>query len=368
MDNTHRFSLTQSESSFSMDSPNTNHSDNHVSSADEVEQATPDIDTTPAKKPTKKRRNILPGSPAAKKRKMDKEGDEDELHFGTLIPFKNHDEGLKSFSYNVRTFTTEPAPRHFVEALETVMKDETLTPRQTDPLGIVEAWKKYDEVRPLIFTKKAVLTAQESRLKDQVDKRFITYMQVLRCTHVVNIPVRVFCWLACKNGCPSAFKDFNDRTFRQANMDAILDMLEGKPDAETWNNIHNTSMHLMLKFEEEELRKYISPEMSAENFALLTPKEIGALLEQWFQSLDTPDLESKKELEGCLIPKAGQHRCGGIPRFVHKLRKNPAQWQSVLGSHLSINFWLKEEQPVANYLSGVSNRLSAHEFTRIIIN
>ena len=63
---------------------------------------------------------------------MDKDGDEDELHFGTLIPFKNHDEGLKSFSYNVRTFTTEPAPRHFVEALETVMKDETLTPdRQT---------------------------------------------------------------------------------------------------------------------------------------------------------------------------------------------------------------------------------------------
>ena len=69
------------------------------------------------------------------------------------------------------------------------MKDKTLTPRQTDPLGIVEAWKKYDEVRLLIFTKKAVLTAQESRLKDQVDKRFITYMQVLRCTHVVNIPV-----------------------------------------------------------------------------------------------------------------------------------------------------------------------------------
>ena len=60
------------------------------------------------------------------------------------------------------------------------------------------------------------------------------------------------------------------------------------------------------------------------------------------------------DLEGCLIPKAGQHRCGGIPRFVHKNRKNPAEWQAVLGSQLSLNFWLKEEQPVAFYLSGVS--------------
>ena len=66
-------------------------------------------------------------------------------------------------------------------------------------------------------------------------------------------------------------------------------------------------------------------------------------------------MESKTELEGCLIPKAGQHRCGGIPWFVRKLKKNPAQWQSVLGSHLSLNFWLKEEQPVAFYLSGVSS-------------
>ena len=82
-------------------------------------------------------------------------------------------------------------------------------------------------------------------------------------------------------------------------MDAILDMLEGKPNTKTWNKIHNTSMHLMLKFEEEELWKYISLEISAEQFALLTLKEIGALLEKWFQSLDTPaDLNMKKELEG----------------------------------------------------------------------
>ena len=90
----------------------------------------------------------------------------------------------------------------------------------------------------------------------------------------------------------------------------------------------------------------------ANQFAKLTPKEIGTHLEVWFQSLDTPDLESKKELKGCLIPKSGQHRAGGIPRFVNKFKnfKQPAQWQAVLGSHLSMNFWLKKEQQVAYYL------------------
>ena len=140
-------------------------------------------------------------------------------------------------------------------------------------------------------------------------------------------------------------------------MQVILDMLEGKKDAKTWNNIHNASMHMMLKFDEEELRKYVCPDMPANQFAKLTPKEIGTHLEAWFQSLDTPDLESKKELEGCLIPKAGQHRAGRIPRFVNKFKKQPAQWQAVLGSHLSMNFWLKEEQQVAYYLSGVSKKL-----------
>ena len=119
-------------------------------------------------------------------------------------------------------------------------------------------------------------------------------------------------------------------------MQVILDMLEGKKDAKTWNNIHNASMHMMLKFDKdaktwnnihnasmhmmlkfdkEELRKYVCPDMPSNQFAKLTPKEIGAHLEAWFQSLDTPDLESKMELEGCLIPKAGQHRAGGILSF-----------------------------------------------------
>ena len=112
-------------------------------------------------------------------------------------------------------------------------------------------------------------------------------MQVymLRSTHILNIPVRVFCHLACKNGCPPEFKNFNDRTFRDANMQHILDMLEGKPHAKPWNNIHNALMHVMLKWDEEELRQKVCPNICAEDFAKLTPKEIGVHMENWFQSL-----------------------------------------------------------------------------------
>ena len=110
-------------------------------------------------------------------------------------------------------------------------------------------------------------------------------MQVLRSTHILNIPVRVFCHLACKNGCPPEFKNFNDRTFRDPNMQYILDVLEGKPHAKPWNNIHNASMHVMLKWGKQELCQKVCPSISAEDFVKLTPKEIGVHLEQWFQSL-----------------------------------------------------------------------------------
>ena len=127
-------------------------------------------------------------------------------------------------------------------------------------------------------------------------------------------------------------------------MQVILDMLEGKKDVRTWNNIHNASMHMMLKFDGEELRKYVCPDMPADQFVKLTPKEIGAHLEAWFQSLqlDTPDLESKMELEGCLIPKAGQHRAGGILRFVIKFKKQPANGKPCLAVTCPRIFGLKK--------------------------
>ena len=95
-----------------------------------------------------------------------------------LLPFKNHEVGLKAFSYAVTNYTSEPAPKHFAEALAAVIADDSCKPPQTDPLGIIPAWEAYEKVRPLIFSKKAVMSAQEISLKDAVDKRFITYMQV----------------------------------------------------------------------------------------------------------------------------------------------------------------------------------------------
>ena len=65
-------------------------SDKQVSSEDEVEQPTPE--TTPVKEKSKKCRSIFPGSLAAKKRKSDQDADAEALHFGTLIPFMNHEE------------------------------------------------------------------------------------------------------------------------------------------------------------------------------------------------------------------------------------------------------------------------------------
>ena len=85
---------------------------------------------------------------------------------------------MKAFSYAVTNYTSEPAPKHFTEALAGVIADDKCDPPQTDPLGMIPAWESYNKVRPLIFSKKAVMSAQEIALKDAVDKHFITYMQV----------------------------------------------------------------------------------------------------------------------------------------------------------------------------------------------
>ena len=114
------------------------------------------------------------GSPIATKRQA-KGADKPELHFRTLLPFKNHEDGLKAFSYAVTNYTSEPAPKHFAEALAAVIADNKCDPPQTDPLGMIPAREFYNKVRPLIFSKKAVMSAQEIALKDAVDKRFITY-------------------------------------------------------------------------------------------------------------------------------------------------------------------------------------------------
>ena len=108
---------------------------------------------------------------------------------------------------------------------------------------------------------------------------------------------------ACKNGSPVDFKHYNDHTFRSPNIQGILDMLKGKPHAKLWNTMHNASMHMMIKWDEHELRRNICPEMEPGVFAKLTPKEVGAHLglEAWFKTLDTPDLEHRKDMEESLF-------------------------------------------------------------------
>ena len=124
------------------------------------------------------------GSPVAMKLQV-KGAEKPELHFGTLLPFKNHEDGLKALSYAVTNYTSEPAPKHFAEALAAVIADKNCKPPQTNPLGIIPAWESYKKVRPLIFSKKAVMSAQEIALKDAVDKRFITYMQL--CSILLSV-------------------------------------------------------------------------------------------------------------------------------------------------------------------------------------
>ena len=111
---------------------------------------------------------------------------------------------------------------------------------------------------------------------------------------------------------------------------------------------------MMLKWKDDELRMLVSPETSVEDWKKLNPKQIRVKLEEWFESLDNEELEERKDLKDSQIPKAGQHRSGGMPRWVDD--QVVEEWQAVLETHRrrQMNFWLRMEQPIANYLSGVS--------------
>ena len=275
---------------------------------------------------------------------------DNELQYDSLIPFKNNRKGLEKFFKSVTTYKTDPAPKLFVQCLNAVMQEDSA---QKDPLKILEAWEQWNNIRPQTMVKRKDLSSTDALLKDDVDKRFITYMQTLRSTNILAIPVRVFCWMVCKNGCPDGFEGYNDRGFRETNMDEIILTLKGKGQ-KPWNNVHNSSMHMMFRWSDEELMSKVRPDLTKQEWENMTPKEIGCLLEKWFEELDNEDLESREDLRDSLIPKAGQHRGGGIPRWVDD-QPDVSSWQAVLGNKLQINFWLKLEQPIAHYLSGVRN-------------
>ena len=73
---------------------------------------------------------------------------------------------------------------------------------QKDPLKRIKAWEQWNNVRPASLVKRKDLPSANAMLKDAVDKQFITYMQILHCTNIVLVPVKVFCHMVPKNGCP----------------------------------------------------------------------------------------------------------------------------------------------------------------------
>lgn len=229
----------------------------------------------------------------------------DELHFSTMLPFKNHPNGELFFNKQVNEYEDESPPKHFVTALSNVMKEPTSN--QKDPLGIIEAWEKWFSIIPETFGKKNLTTAQRNT-KANLDHKFHKYYQLLRCIGCLEIPTRVFCHMACKNGCPRKFQDFNDRPFRVSNMQELEDKLHGRHPNDTWNNMQNSSMHLMLKWNDTDLKQQIAPQMGEDEWNVLTPKLIGVHLTKWFKSLDGLDLEDKFELKESLIPTAGLYR------------------------------------------------------------
>ena len=85
-------------------------------------------------------------------------------------------------------------------------------------------------------------------------------MSVLRSTHVISIPVRVFCHMCSKDGCPPKFRNYNDRTFKKPNMEDVLKILDGQ-GPKLWNHIHNASMHMMLPWMDEEIKQHVAPDM-----------------------------------------------------------------------------------------------------------
>ena len=72
---------------------------------------------------------------------------------------------------------------------------------------------------------------------------------------------------------PPEFKGYNDHMFRIIKYGINLAMLEGCPGAKKWNNIHNTLMHMMLKWDETKLHQHHCPQKPAEEFKKYTPKQ-----------------------------------------------------------------------------------------------
>lgn len=248
--------------------------------------------------------NHATGTSSKTSLKRKQEDANNDLNFNSLIHFMKHPMGFKRFSDSVRKYPTDPAPKFFVSSLQSVIEDN---PDQRDPLEIVQAWDKWNQIKPLILDSQKSLTLEQRRAKDALDQKFVSYLSVLRCTGTLRIPVRVFCHLACRNGCPPEFKGYNSRTFRESNMQDLELKLDGKHPSQNWNNVLNGSMHLMLRWSDVTLKELVAPRLDSREWEQMNPKVVGGLIQSWFEGLDDEHLESRAELEESLIPTAGTH-------------------------------------------------------------
>jgi len=83
---------------------------------------------------------------------------DNELQYHTLIPFKNHVNGLAKFNRDVVIYKHKPTINFFVNCLKMVMKDQTCSSPQQHLLQIISVWAAWNEVRPLtLLTEKANL-------------------------------------------------------------------------------------------------------------------------------------------------------------------------------------------------------------------
>jgi hypothetical protein len=89
--------------------------------------------------------------------------------------------------------------------------------------------------------------------------------------------------------------------------------LDGKHPSQNWNNVLNASMHLMVKWSDTELKAFVAPTMDTEKWQQLNPKDVGVLIQDWFEALDDENLESRTELEQSLIPTAGKYLSASLP-------------------------------------------------------
>lgn len=88
-------------------------------------------------------------------------------------------------------------------------------------------------------------------------------------------------------------------------MDELEAKLSGK-HVESWNNMQNLSMHLMVKWTDEELKQIVAPDVAEAVWNSWNPKQIGAQVQKWLDGLDPDTFERQMEFQASLIPTAGK--------------------------------------------------------------